>query len=448
MAKEIEKTEQELLLEKIKGLITDSTKENVKAADLEKKIADINTEIAKKLDNDGIKALKEGVDKLVEEQARLAGEIKAMNERPANKAEEKPKNFKEELIAAVMEKAKTNSKLLTEVNDASGKRLSLKDFFTESRMRQESFVVKTEMLESSIVQNYVSTLRLTELDPQRVGIPLTLYPHVTDWMPSKTITRPNMALLVVYSYSDGTAVKVEGSASTISSFLLKTVSFTSFYLATYFTLSDETLDDLPEAMEEISITAPSKIYDAIDTAILGTTGDDSSAIKGLFSASGTYKFTAFTGSTTYAASTANANKADVISKMKLQCLTNKYRPDTVILNPADIESLAAEKDQLDNSKFDRRLTYNILGEPASICGLRIVLSTAITADTVCVLDSKQLMIGKRKDLTMVMGYNGTDLTEGQQTVVLKVRIAFGVRDPLAVIYCSGLAAGVTNITTT
>ena len=58
------------------------------------------------------------------------------------------------------------------------------------------------------------------------------------------------------------------------------------------------------------------------------------------------------------------------------------------------------------------------------------------------------MIGKRKDLTMVMGYNGTDLTEGQQTVVLKVRIAFGVRDPLAVIYCSGLAAGVTNITTT
>jgi regulator of replication initiation timing len=444
---ESKKTDKELLLEEIKTLITDSTKENVNKVDLDKTIKELNDKIATLASKD-IDSIKDGVDNLITEQAKLAAEIKALNEKPNKQEPEKPKSFKDELIAAVMEKAKTNKDLMKEVNDENGKRFSLKEFFSESRMRQESFVVKTEMLESSIVQNYVSTLRLTELDPQRVGIPLTLYPHVTDWMPSKTITRPNMALLVVYSYSDGTAVKTEGSASTISSFLLKTVSFQSFYLATYFTLSDETLDDLPEAMEEISITAPSKIYDAIDTAILGTTGDDSSAIKALFSASGTYKFTAFASGTTYIASTTNANKIDVLSKMKLQCMASKYRPDTVIINPSDIESLAAEKDQLDNSKFDRRVIYNVLGEPASICGLRIVLSTAITADTIGVLDSKQLMIGKRKDLTMVMGYNGTDLTEGQQTVVLKVRLAFGVRDPLAVIYCSGLAAAVAVITTT
>ena len=443
---EPKKTDQELLLEQIKGLIADSNKENVKAKDLEDKVTALNKAIAEKLDNEGIKALKDSVDKLVTETAANAAAIKAMNEKPANAQSQKPVSFKDALIQAVLDKAKDNPKLIKEIAEGSNKRQSLREYFESNSTSRETFTVKTEMLESSIVQNYVSTIRLTELDPQRVGIPLTIYPHVTDWMPSKTLTRPNMALLVVYSYSDGIDTKSEGGASTISSFLLKTINFPSFFLATYFTLSDETLDDLPEAMEEIAVTAPSKIYDNIDTKILGTSGDDSSAIKGLFSASGTYKYTAFASATTYAASTANANKVDVISKMKLQCKKSKYIPDTVIINASDIEALAAEKDQLDNSKFDRRIAYNVLGEPVSICGMRLILTEAITADTVAVLDSKQLMIGKRKDLTMEIGYNGTDLTEGQRTVVLKVRLAFGVRDNLAVIYCGGLAAAVTAIT--
>ena len=49
-------------------------------------------------------------------------------------------------------------------------------------------------------------------------------------------------------------------------------------------------------------------------------------------------------------------------------------------------------------------------------------------------------------MTMEIGYNGTDFTEGQKTVVLKTRLAFAVRDEAAVIYCSGLAAAVSAIT--
>jgi hypothetical protein len=263
-------------------------------------------------------------------------------------------------------------------------------------------------------------------------------------MPSKTITRPNMALLVVYSYSDGAATKTEGSASTISSFLLKTVSFKAFFIATFFTLSDETLDDLNEAMEEIAVTAPSKILDKVDGYILGTAGDDSTAIGGLFSGSVT-KHTDFASGTTYLASIENANKVDVIATMKLQAETSNYKPDVVVLNPADINLLAAEKDQLDNSKFDRRVAFDVIGNPVAACGLRIIKSSAITADTLAVLDSRQLMIGKKKDMTMEIGYNAADFTEVQKTVVLKVRLAFGVRDPLAVIYCDGLSAAVTAI---
>jgi hypothetical protein len=132
--------------------------------------------------------------------------------------------------------------------------------------------------------------------------------------------------------------------------------------------------------------------------------------------------------------------------MKHQCEANKYRPDVVIMNPLDISLLVDKKDQIDNSLTDRRLAFDSFGNLVAFNGLRIIASTAQTADTLAVVDSKQLMIGKRKDMTMEIGYNGTDFTEGQKTVVIKVRLAFGVRDEAAVIYCSGLAAAVAAIT--
>jgi len=444
--------EKELLLQEIKGLIADSQKDNVKKTDLETRVDGINKAIADKLTNEDIKALKESVDKLVTEAAANAAAINALKEQ-GNKEVEKPKNFKEmfkqALINAVMEASKDAPGLLTDKNDDFGQRKSLKEYFSKkgNKVSPEMTVkVAVDMLESNIVQSNVATIRLTELDPQRVGIPLTIYPHVTDWMPSKTIGRPYMSLLVVYTYEEGAGTKTEGSASSKSSFLLKTVEFKAFFIATYFTLSDETLDDLEEAMEEIAVTGPSKILDNVDYQMLGTAGDDSSALAGLLTSN---KKTNFASATTYASTIANANKVDCIATMKLQAEASNYRPDVVLLAAQEINELASEKDQLDNSKIDRRVVFDVLGEPTYVCGMRIIktTSTVMAANIAVVLDSKQLMIGKRKDMTLEVGYNGTDFTEGQKTVVIKVRLAFGVRDKAAVIYCSDLDAAVAAITT-
>ena len=433
------------LLKEIKGLIADSQKETVTAKELDSRIEAINKSIAEKLDNAEIKALKESVDKLIEATVSNAAAIKAMNEKPGAKNAEKPVSFKQALMDSILEKASVSG-LLTDKNDDYGQRKSLKEFFTEKgNQTSPTFTVKVavDMLESSIVQSNVATVRLTELDPQRVGIPLTLYPHVTDWVPSKTIQKPYMSLLVVYSYTDGAATKTEGSASGQSSFLLKTVEFKSFYIATFFTLSDETLDDLNEAMEELAVTAPSKILDKVDGYVLGTAGDDSSAIAGLLTAN---KKTDFTGASTYAASIKAANEVDVLATMKLQCEVNKYMPDVVLLNPAYISKLGAKKDELNNSITDRRVVFSLTGEPTMVCGMKVIKSTAIASGAAVVLDSKQLMIGKRKDMTMEILYNGTDATEGQKTVVIKVRLAFGVRDAAAVIYASNVDQSITDIT--
>lgn len=436
----------EELLKEIKGLIADSQKENVTEKALNERIEAINKTIAETLNNAEIKSLKESVDKLVEATASNAAAIKAMNETAGTKAAEKPLTFKEALIASVMEKASIPG-LLVDKNDDYGQRKSLKEYFTEKgNQTSPTFTIKVavDMLESSIVQTNVATVRLTELDPMRVGIPLTLYPHVTDWVPSKTIQKPTMSLLVVYSYEDGAATKGEGSASGKSSFLLKTVEFKSFYVATYFTLSDETLDDLQEAMEEIAVTAPSKILDKVDGYVLGTAGDDASAIAGLLTAN---KKTDFASTTTYAGLIAGATDVDAIATMKLQCETAKYMPDVVLMGPLSIAKIASKKDELNNSITDRRVVFSLTGEPSMIAGMRVIKTAAtdFATDACVVLDSKQLMLGKRKDMTMEILYNGTDATEGQKTVVIKVRLAFGVRDKAAVVYAASLDQAVADI---
>jgi len=433
-----EKAQKDLLLQEIKAdvqeIINDSQKENITKAELDTKVNEINEKIKKSLNNEDLKTLKESVDGLVKASADNAAAIAAMTEKASKTVDETPKSLRSALKQAILAK---KDMVLTEKNDDNGQRLSLKDHFTEKGNKTTPvFKVAVDMLESNIVQSNVSTIRLTELDPNRVGIPLTVYPHVMDWVPSRGISKPNMSVLVAYSYEDGVGTKTEGSAPSKSSFLFKTVSFASFTIGTYFTLSDETLDDLEEALDEISIVAPDKIQDNVDKQVLGSVGDDATALAGLLTAT---KNTAFVPAT-YASSVSGANLIDVFTKMKLSALTNKYRPNTIILNPNTIDNIAAIKDQLDNSIMDRRIRFDDMGNPVAIAGMRIISATDMVENTGVVLDAMQLIIGKRREMTMTIGYNGTDLTEGQKTVVINVRIAFAVRDKAGVIYSSDLEA--------
>jgi hypothetical protein len=446
MAKENEKTDKELLLEEIQGLITDSQKDGVKKADLDKKIEAINKTIADKLDNAEMKALKENVDKLVAAAAENAAAIKAMGEVASKKEADKPKTLAEALVDAFKESAKDVPNLVTEKTDSEGnKKLSIRDYFQKLGNKQTpELVIKVgvDMLETTIVQANVATTRLTDLDPNRVGTPLAVYQHVTDWMPIKGITKKYMSILVVYDYQDYAGTKTQGSAYAKSSFLFKTVEFVSAVIGTLFRVSDESLDDLPEAMQEIALVAPDKIKNNIDYQILGSAGNDTTTIKGLYASS---KKTDFASGSTYSGKVANANKVDVISFMKDQAETSKYIADTIILNPTDVRLLAAEKDQLDNSKVDRRVVFDALGEPVAVCGMLIKRNVNQTVDTVTVLARNMVQIGDRKQMTLEVGFDGSDFSEGYKTIRIGVRLAFAVRDPLAVIYCSGLDAAVTAI---
>jgi hypothetical protein len=360
-----------------------------------------------------------------------------LNEKPAIVKDASAKTFKDALRSAIMEK---KDSFIKEVNDDNGKRYSIKEAILQ---HGGTFVVKdaVDMLESNIVGSGVANIRLTELDPTRVGIPTGIFPYVMDWMPSRSISKPYMSVLVAYTYVDGSGLKTEGSAPGKSSLLFKTVQFTAFNISTYATLSDETLDDLEEALDELSLVMPDRINDNIDSQILGSAGDDATALAGILTAN---KHTDFVPGT-YENQVPGANKIDVLAKMKISATTGKYVPDTVEMNYDTIDDIAALKDLLNNSISDRRLRFDAMGNPVAVCGMTIRPTANLATNAAIVLQQKQTLIGKRKDMTMKMGYNASDLTEGQQTVVIGMRVAFAVRNKAAVIYCDDLATATTTI---
>ena len=432
--------EKELLLKEIKGIIADSQKDNVTKADIDARLDAVNKRIEESLNNTEMKELKEKLDGLIVSSAELQGELKAYKEQ-SQKPEAKPvKGFKANLIEAV----KSHPEIIKVKKDDNGERESLIDYIKSNQRTPEIDITKSvvDMLESNIVQSNVATVRLTELDPERVGIPLAVYPHAMDVFPVTQISKPYMSMLVVYDYSDGAGTKTEGSAPTKSSFLLKTVEFKTFDLSTYFTLSDETLDDLPEVMDEIGLVAPDKIHDSIDGKIFRDGGDGTTDIKGLLIGGDTC--TDFV-TTPYALSTPGANKIDLIAKMKLAIRKNKYAANFVALNSTDIEEIQATKDLLNNSIADKRLQFNGNGDLVKISGLSVVENDSMTANTCVVGDTQKAKIGLRKGSTMQIGYNGTDFTEGQKTVKFNLRLAFGVRDKAAFQYSSDMATQVTEI---
>lgn len=433
---------------KVKEVIAESQKESVKKEDVDARIKEIN-DLVKDMQDQTIKELKDRVDALAAKNEILENASKdqgaELTKLKNNEGPDTPiLTFREAVKQAILEKKEL---MVTEKDTTDGSRMSILDYFTEKGNKTSPIMkipngmdiltnkVAVDMLQSNIVQNYAQYMRMAQLDPNRVSIPLTIYRHALDILPSKGVSRPTMSLLVVYSYEDGSGTKTEGSASSKSSFLLKTVEFKAFNIATHFVLSDETLDDLEEALDEIGITAPDKILDKIDSKVFADAGDGTTDIMGLL-VNGT-TCTDF-DTTDYEDSVVGGNMVDMIAKMKLAANKVNYRLDTIIMNGTDIDNVQCLKDLLNNSISDRRLVFDAAGNLVRVAGLAVVQNDQITANTCLALDSKQVMIGVRKALTLEIGLNSSDFTEGQKTIRLGVRLALGVRDKAALIYSTDM----------
>lgn len=451
------------LEERVSKLMKDAESENelkTRKA-IEKEVASINKAIEKltseQIDTlaksiETLKAENEKLRKASEEQGLEMGKLKQGTPGQVERV-----SFIQAAKNAILDH-KNKDKYIKEVSDTYGQRFSLLDYFKSGGEKTAEFEIKegtgliskdaVDMLESGIVGANVNTVRMTELAPGVYGTPLTIYAHVLDYFPARPISRKNLSMLVTYTYWDGADTKTEGSASGKSSFLLKTVDFPSFYIDTHIVLSEETLDDLDEVLSEVNRVAPSKIKEKLDAKVYADAGNDTSDIMGLF-VNGS-KCTDFDGTVSpYADSVIGANYIDLIEAMVANCESNGYEPDSVGLNATDVRlKFNSLKNELNDSVRDNRVVFTN-GVLTSICGLAVRRSSKITTNTCFVGAINQVaLLGMRKNLSLEFGYNSTDFTERQITARVGLRAAFGVGDPLGVVYCSAMDTQLDNITKT
>lgn len=176
-------------------------------------------------------------------------------------------------------------------------------------------------------------------------------------------------------------------------------------LAVFTKVSEETLEDIEWASEEIAADLVERLLEAEDSYIIGIVSSHGAAFDA--------------GS--FTANVVSANMMDAIRVAAAQVASANFYPETVILNPADAAAMDLEKDAVNRYlwvKVDDR-----------VWGLRIVESNNMTAGEFMVGDFSRLNYRIRKDVTMYAGREKDDLTKNLFTIVFELRGVAYIKTP-------------------
>lgn len=170
-------------------------------------------------------------------------------------------------------------------------------------------------------------------------------------------------------------------------------------LAVFTKVSEETLEDIEWASEEIASDLVEQLMEVEDQYILGVIATAAPAFD--------------TTGTIFAGAIPMANYMDVLRVACAQIANGNFDANTVILNPADAAMMDLAKDSMGRYlwvKVDDRVWY-----------LRIVESNNMTQGNFIVGDFSRANYRIRKDITMYAGREKDDLTKNLYTIVFELR---------------------------
>jgi len=105
-----------------------------------------------------------------------------------------------------------------------------------------------------------------------------------------------------------------------------------------------------------------------------------------------------------------------------------FEPDTVIMNPADVEKMDLTKDTLGRYVLDQ-LTYpeDSIYAGRRIAGLRVVENIGMTAGTILVMDAKKAHAVMKQAPEITIGYINTDFSDNIVTIKMDMRVGFYIK---------------------
>lgn len=415
--------------DQVKSLIIESKKDNVSKKDLDTKFEDINKKIADSLDNDQIAVLKDSVDKMVTAVGDNAAAIAAMKEPKIDKNKAEAIGF-----GTMFRKSLEKDGMLEEVvlDPITGKKaITVKGWDRNGLKIQTKSAINmtTALTQLPGATPGTSIGYLTDYGKMRdVQVNLTKDTPVINIFPTDPITGEYMGVLIEYSYFDGAAVTTEGSSPVASSIKFKTIEYKVLDYSAKVRVHKNMLKDMPRLESKLNRIVPSSILSALGNAVFSATGDNSATAWGLYFAG---NYVAF-DTDAVTEKVKGATIVDLIGKMVDQAMKADQDVNTVILHPSLLNGLRHDKNELNDSKTDRNIVFDSMGNVVSIWGLMIKLTKLQTVNRVTVCWDEAAEIGILEDVSMEMGTDGNDFSEGYRTLMFVLRAAFGVSKPGAI----------------
>lgn len=377
-----------------------------------------------------LKSLADGVKACDADAMNRANEI--MNDLlpKAEKEAEDAKKFADTIaaigeISADRKESNMECKTLGEfaAKSVEGKNLRAQGRFS---FQTEEFKAATTQVTPSVVAPWGTDYQLPIVEQMRRKL------TIADLLGIETLGRDVNAvsyLVESASIEGAPSMVAEGSAKPQISFGDPTqVTENLHKLAVWFKESDEIIEDYSWLASNINNRAMYQLLLTEENQLLNGSNSGSSTlnITGIMNRSGVQT----------QAYVANTPVADLIFKGMTKVAQNSpFRPDAIVINPADYEALRLSKDSNNQyyggGFFQGQYGDGRIMEDPPIWGLRTVVTPAITAGTVLVGAFKQSASVIRKGGVRVEMTNShdTDFTSNLVTIRIEERLGLLVRHP-------------------
>jgi len=239
-------------------------------------------------------------------------------------------------------------------------------------------------------------------------------PVLLDVLPTINTDQSAYKFMLETTFTNNAAPKAESAQGALTTFGESALAFTEETAAikrigTFLPITDEQIEDVAGIVGIVDNRLGDMIRLELETQVLA--GDGTGAnILGLENLSGVQTYTL-----------SSETDMDAIFKGITKVRANAFvQPDYILINPTDWQTITLTKDTLGQYI----LHAAAIGGPATLWGLPVIMSTAVTAGTCVVINSASFAIVMRRGLDVQMGYVNANFTQGVKTLRADLRAGF------------------------
>lgn len=373
------------------------------------------------MSEDILKAVKDGLSGVKSE---LESKLDAAIVKHEGQVAENGKASKEALdaVKALSEQMKKEldelAQKMEKAEDDVAQAKSAGDEFVESDA-YKSFIAGGASKARVEVKNTITSSSSTVFPLQRPGIIQGDFTPVTlrSVIPTIRVTGNAVNHLRENAWTNAAREVTQAAAKPESSLTFTTKNFTIETVAHWLKITEQLAADAPAVVDYVNRRLRHGLAAKIETQLVS--GDGTSPHLSGFTDSGNY--------TAYSLAASGDNIHDAASKAKYAMwAATGESPDTVVVNPAD---WGAEERTREGSAG----MYLFGG--LTMAGMRVVLSSAVSAGNILVMNMAQAaVIFERQGATVEMGRTGDDFTSNLLTIRAEERLALAVLRPSCVYY--------------